>query len=363
MSSEGFSGSYAREDVTFLLKIVQQEVMSVAEKEALIQSGMRHYSEMIGPEHAPSEAYLAAFRAAVNDNGDRLAADIRRLAAHIARTHTGEICLVSLARAGTPIGVLLRRALTREHGRRVRHASVSIIAGRGIDTRALDTIRGAWGVEDRSIVFVDGWTGKGVIARELRRAVADYNATRGATLSPTLHVVADLCGHTPAAATSSDYLIPSCLLGAVVSGLVSRSILSDSVIGPADYHGCRFYDDLAPFDRSRSFVDDVSARMERPREVPGALPERDLPAEAARAAEAVERWQRNAGLSSANLVKPGIGEATRVLLRRVPDRLVVRDPEDPQVRATLLLAREKGVHVTVDPELPWAALASIREQP
>ena len=34
------------------------------------------------------------------------------------------------------------------------------------------------------------------------------------------------------AASDEDYLIPSCVLGATVSGLVSRSILNDAVIGP-----------------------------------------------------------------------------------------------------------------------------------
>ena len=364
MQAEGHHGSYAPEDVTFLLKIVHQEVLSIAEKEALIQSGVRHYSELIGPEHAPSAAYLDAYKAAIEANGDRLARDVLALAGQIARSYNGPVCLVSLARAGTPIGVVLRRALAEHFGREVRHASVSIIAGRGIDENALDCVRQRWGASDASIAFVDGWTGKGVISRELRRAVARYNAQRGASLSPTLHVITDLCGHTPAAATTEDYLIPSCLLGATVSGLVSRSILNDVAVGPKDYHACRYYSELAEHDQSRRFVDELTVRMRRVARHATDLPaaHRDLPVESLRAAEAVERWRRVAGLSSDRFVKPGIGEATRVLLRRVPRLLVVRDPHDPQVAPTVLLAQEKGVRVEVDATLPWAALASIEER-
>jgi hypothetical protein len=363
VAGEVFSGSYLPEDVCFLLRPVFHAETPLAEKETLLQSGARHYSEIIGPEHTPSDAYLAAYEAALRANGDRLADDIRCLAAHIARSHADPVCLVSLARAGTPIGVLLRRALLQFHGRHARHASISIIADRGLDTVALDIIREEWDIPDRGIVFIDGWTGKGVIARELRRAIEGYNRDRGASLSPHLHVVADLCGSAPVAATTDDYLIPSCLLGATVSGLVSRSILNDTVVRPGEVHACRFYAELAPNDRTRSFVDDITHRMMRlARQArPTELPARDHGAEAARAADAIERWSRTLGSSSARLVKPGLGEATRVLLRRVPGDLVVRDADAEQLRPTLLLAREKNVPVRVDPSLPWAALACIQE--
>ncbi|MCA8296729.1 hypothetical protein LGN19_23315 [Burkholderia sp. AU30198] len=48
------SGSYAPEDVHFLLRHVRMSVTSVEEKERLIQTNQKHYSEMIGLEHAPN---------------------------------------------------------------------------------------------------------------------------------------------------------------------------------------------------------------------------------------------------------------------------------------------------------------------
>jgi hypothetical protein len=362
MNVPEFSGSYDPQEVLFLLKKVRQEVIPVEEKEAHIQSGARHYSEMIGPEHTPTAAYLAAFDAAVAANGDRLARDVLALAAHLAQTRDPgrPIWLASLARAGTPIGVLLLRALRGRWGRAARHVSLSIISGRGVDANALDALRGPLGARDEDIVFVDGWTGKGVIARELQRAVAAYNAARGARLSSALYVVADLCGHATAA-TTEDYLIPSCLLGATVSGLVSRTMIPGPEAQPSDFHGCRYYEELAAMDRSRAFVDEVSARMEGAAQ-PGPLPARCLATEAVIAAAAVERWREAGGLSSPSYVKPGVGEATRVLLRRAPRQLVIQGWDNPELGATLLLAREKGVPVVVDPSLPWSALALIDER-
>ena len=66
------------------------------------------------------------------------------------------------------------------------------------------------------------------------------------------------------------------------------------------------------------------------------------------------------GILDVNLVKPGIGEATRVLLRRTPRLLVVRDRDAPEVAHLILLAEEKGVPVQVDAALPYFAVSLIR---
>ncbi|QDU19463.1 cysteine protease StiP family protein [Urbifossiella limnaea] len=346
--SHPFSGSYDPADVTFLLKPVRLAPTPVAEKERLIQSGARHYSEMISAEKLPSAAYLEVFRRALARNKARFAADVLTLAARLAE-RPGGVTLVSLARAGTPVGVLLARAL------HAPHYSVSIIRDRGIDEVALRFILERHPAA--SVVFVDGWTGKGVIARELAKAVAAFNARTGAGLDGGLWAVADLCGAAAVAATADDYLIPSAVLGATVSGLVSRSILNADVVGPGDFHGCLFLREFAPHDLSRAFVDEVFAAMTTP--TPPA------PIDAAglrqRSAAFLAAVRDRTGVRDENHVKPGIGEATRVLLRRVPDRVLVRDQASPDVEHLLVLAREKGVPVEVDAGLPYAAAALIKE--
>ncbi len=359
-----FSGSYDPDDVVILLKPVHLEPTPVEEKEGLIQSGRRHYSEMIGAERLPSRAYLRVFHEGLERQKGRLARHLLVLARLIANARAGEIAVVSLARAGTPVGVLLTRLLRRFFRRNVSHYSVSIIRDRGIDGVALRHVLRRHPAD--AIAFVDGWTGKGVISGELLQSVTRFNEQQGVSIDPGLFAVADLCGTAVAAATAEDYLIPSCVLGCTVSGLISRSILNDEVVGPGDFHGCVYYEEYRADDLSRWFVDRLTGEAERVGE------EQDLTtvtgmtagerarrrAESAAFLRAVTQRYK---IGDVNHIKPGVGEATRVLLRRVPDRLLLRDAADDDVAHLRVLAAEKGVAVEVEPTLPFQAAALIRE--
>jgi hypothetical protein len=356
-----FSGSYTLDDVVFLLKPIQIAPTPVAEKERLIQTGRRHYSEMISAEQPPSPAYLRVFHQALEQNKARLARDLIVLSRQIAAARRGPITLVSLARAGTPIGVLLTRTLRRHLQRAVTHYSISLIRDRGIDTRALHYILERH--EADSVVFVDGWTGKGVIAAELERAVEVCNKEYGTTVDAGLHVVADLSGTAAVASTDEDYLIPSCVLGCTISGLISRSILNDAVIGPGDFHGCVFYWELAGHDLSAWFVDLMLGEI-------ASHWDATFVAAADPGRKAILREQctrfladmaRRFHVRNPNYVKPGIGEATRVLLRRVPGRILLRDPEHPELEHLRFLAHEKGVPISAEPALPYLAAAIVKE--
>jgi hypothetical protein len=347
-----FSGSYDPADVTFLLKPVTLAPTEVAAKERAIQSG-RHYSEMIAPERVPGDAYLALYDAALARNGARLAGDISSLAAHLAARSGREVVIASLARAGTPIGVLLLRAL-RAAGVAATHYSLSIIRDRGIDTQALRHIAARHDPAD--VVFVDGWTGKGAIAGELRGSLAD----RPHGFAPTLAVVADPAGVADVAATDDDYLIASGLLNGIVSGLVSRSILSPETVGPGDFHACVTYPELAEQDRSRAFVDALTPLVlaAEPRPIDGHAARRD--ALAVEREALVSSMLSLAGTSDRNRVKPGIAEATRAVLRRVPDRVLVRDRDDADVAHLLHLADAAAVPVeTLPAKCRYRAVAII----
>ncbi len=361
MSAPAFSGSYAAEDVTFLLKQVELAPTDVEQKERLIQSGQRHYSEMIAAEHPPSAEYLELFERALRLGSNRFAADLARLAKALAQRPTSEVVIVSLARAGTPVGVLLRRALTHL-GRRTVHYSISIIRDRGIDAVALDHILSRHPAE--SLVFVDGWTGKGAIATELRAALADYRASRRVQLDDGLVVVADLAGVASVAATADDYLIPSSILNAVVSGLVSRTILNQQLVKSGDFHACVYYRSLEAHDRSRAFVDDLTPALET------ALADADIVPplwdDARRATlravseSFVALTMARYRVADRNRVKPGIGEATRALLRRLPERLIVQEPGAADVVHLEHLARTRRVAVEHDPAIPYRAATIIQ---
>ncbi|MFS2004793.1 cysteine protease StiP family protein [Duganella sp. CT11-25] len=355
-----FSGSYRADDVQILLKrLPLQQFVSVEEKEVLIQSRQKHYSEMLSPESLPSGRYLQIFEDACAANLPQMARDCLKLAGLIAERREGDITLVSLARAGTPVGVVLKRLLGGMFGRRVSHYSVSIIRDRGIDEAALRFILGS-GHAPESIVFVDGWTGKGVISRELARRVGKYNQEHGTRIDSGLYVLADLAGTAACASSSADYLIPSSILNATVSGLISRSILNDA-IGAGDFHGCVYYEEFAPHDRSRQFADAVvQAAIGIGRDGVPAPVAQDPQASARVSRASMARLLEAHGIADPNLIKPGIGEATRVLLRRVPRLLILRDADAPDVRHLKLLAQEKHVPVVIDPALPYQAVSLIR---
>lgn len=353
-----FPGSYRAGEVEFLLTRLQaQEFTSVHDKERLIQSGQRHYSQMLSPEALPSPRYMAVFEDACRANNARMAADCLRLAGLIAARRGGAITVVSLARAGTPVGVVVARLLRKVLKREAVHYCVSIVRDRGIDRAALRHIL-ARGHAPESIVFVDGWTGKGVIARELALSVSAFNAAQGTGIDNGLYVLSDLAGAAACAASGDDYLIPSSILNATVSGLVSRTVL-DERIGPDDFHGCVYYEQFAAHDQSQRFADALVALAQAGGDLPQAAPP-DAKAAAARSRAYLEGAMARYGVADINLIKPGIGEATRVLLRRVPRLLVLRQPGAADVRHLEVLAEEKQVPVAVDPLLPYHAVSLIR---
>ncbi|MFO1369352.1 MAG: cysteine protease StiP family protein [Marinagarivorans sp.] len=370
MSTPGytpFSGSYAPEDVQFVLnRLPPQPVVTVAEKERLIQSGARHYSQMLSAEAAPSPAYQALFADACQRNQVAMAEDCLTLAALIAARKAGPITLISLMRGGTPVGVVLNRLLRDWLKRPVQHYSLSILRDKGLDSAALAYVL-AQGAAPESIVFVDGWTGKGVIARELASSVNAFNAQRGTAIDAGLYALVDLAGVSLGAASTADYLLPSSILNATVSGLVSRSLLSPEAM-PGALHGCVYYEHLAAADVSRWFVDLISRQalaLASGGKSPAQYAARaaDTGHLAARSQAYLQACQAAHGISDINLIKPGIGEATRVLLRRAPRLIILRASNACEVAHLRLLAEDKHVPVVEDPSLPYQAVSLIKSSP
>jgi hypothetical protein len=328
------------EDVQILLKPSHIEHTDVETKERLIQSGQKHYSEMLSPEKVPDERYMRLYRDALSRNASLLAVHVEYLARSIAaRPQTSHECVViSLARAGTPIGVLLKRALQRI-GIAAHHYSISIIRGRGIDLNALGFIAKRHGVE--TSIFLDGWTGKGAIKGQLERSLAGNKHM----FSPFLAVVADPAGCADLAATTNDYLIPSGILGAIVSGLISRSVLSSELVGPADFHACLYQHEQAPYDVSRDFIDAIESAPKWVGAEPFWSTELAARARASRTA-LIEGIMNEKNVSDVNRIKPGIAEATRAILRRVPHMVLVRDLGDPEIEHIVHLSAKNSVPVT-----------------
>lgn len=350
-----FSGTYDSSDVQILLKPAAIAPISVGQKEALIQSGKRHYSEMLSAEKVPDARYLKLYHEALERNASNLRTDIEQLTGAIAaRPETSRECVViSLARAGTPIGVLLKRALERI-GVVAHHYSISIIRDRGIDENALRFIKARHGIE--TSIFVDGWTGKGAITKQLVASLQHSDLG----FKPFLAVVADPAGCADLAATTEDYVIPSGLLNGIVSGLISRSVLNDELVGPGDFHACNFMAEHRAHDMSAAFIEDIeSAPLNVDR--PAGVHRQHVTAARENCQALLASIMADDDIDDVNRIKPGVAEATRAILRRVPDKLYLADLDDPEVQHMIFLARAAGVPIVQRDLLTYRAVAIIKK--
>lgn len=359
-----YFGSYAPDEVTWLLKDLSHADLEadVAVRERQIQSGQAHYAESLPIEYQPDQAYRDLFETVLSESAPRLARAVGTVMDLVLAERGREVTLVSLARAGTPIGILMRRWAKYAHGLDISHYAVSIVRGRGIDTEALDYL--ARHHDASNIVFVDGWTGKGAIARELDAALTAYRDAGGAVFDSDLAVLADPGHCVRTFGTRDDFLIASACLNSTVSGLVSRTVLNDTLIGPGDFHGAKFYADLADVDVSNRLLDVVSAEFESVRgEVVDSLAvvlgSDRTPTWAGW--ESVEKVQAEYGISSVNFVKPGVGETTRVLLRRLPWKVLVRDLGASEHAHIRMLAHARGVPVEEVPDLAYSCVGLIKD--
>lgn len=324
--------SIKNDDCTLLLKDVTGliEPMSAKEREPLIQSGV-HYSELLPAEYQPSAEYIKQFERGLAEWSGKTAEAVRVVAERIRAK--GRNVIVSLARAGTPVGALIVRYLRRKYGVGFVHYSISIIRGKGIDKNALSYILARHSPD--KIQFVDGWTGKGAITRQLSEALADYPE-----IDPAPAVLADPAGVCDICGTREDIFIPCACLNAVVSGLFSRTVLRDDIIGGDDFHGAVYFHELAEKDRTYEFISAVEEKKRYDAEIPKAEPfERGC------GLRETEEIAKAFGVSDINLVKPGIGETTRVLLRRIPRLILVDRLGSPLTAHIEELAAEKGVEV------------------
>ena len=374
-------GSYNPKDVIFLLKnlnglLVETDLYT---REKNVQSG-GHYSEMLPIEYEPTQEYLDLFHRTLRESAAKVAEGVGIVAESILQRNGPKMVLVSLARAGTPIGVLIKRYLLARHGLDLPHYSISIIRGRGIDENAILYI--LQNHPESKLQFLDGWTGKGAITSVLSQACADFKDKYGYELDDDLAVLADPGYCVKTFGTREDFLIPSACLNSTVSGLVSRTVFRPDLIGKTEFHGARFYHELLQEEVSNLFVDTISAEFQTlGSRRPGVEARDELVREAVevndqagagagvgaeaevtwRGLKALKRIQEAYGIKDINFIKPGIGETTRVLLRRLQERILVDHLDNPNLKHILLLAYDKGVPVEEYPDLTYSCCGLVKQ--
>ena len=372
------SGSYLASDVTVLLDIVDKDAVAdvpVSQKEALIQSGQRHYSDMLTLEHAPTAMHEQLYQQALAQGTTRTATDIVNLAYtlhHILQQTVSlqrPLILVSLVRAGLPIGVLLQRTLAdadSSYALPSVHYGISIIRDRGLDTVALQMILDAH--PESPIIFVDGWTGKGAIYQELARSLDAFSDPNHPNFANIFHqgenvipllTLADPAGVAWLAASEEDWLIPSGLLNSTVSGLISRSLYTEPQSG---LHRSVFYDNLVAVDHSLAFVEQIDSTRRALSTSPQYLQTFEQPRY--QTADLIDMLAAEYDISNRNRIKPTIAEATRAILRRDPERILLATADHPDTVLLRHLCSERNINITVlgAKILPYQAITLIKER-
>lgn len=344
--------SYSTDDVEILLKDISGKIeyLGNKEREKIIQNG-GHYSEMLPIEYEPSREYEELYKEALDKFGYKTYKAIALVSEKILLEKGKDVVLVSLARAGTPIGILIKRYLKFVYNFDVKHYTISIIRDRGIDRNAMDYILERHSAKD--IQFIDGWTGKGAILNELKKEISKLDG-----VSDELAVLSDPANVCRLSGTHEDFLIPSSCLNSTVSGLISRTVLNKDLIHveDGDFHGATYHEEMEDKDVSLEFLKTIESYFDRKdccsNYMQAVKEYYDKEASNLTGMEEVVRIKEREGVSDINLVKPGIGETTRVLLRRVPWKVLVKDLNDKERLGHIFrLAREKNVDVVEDKSL------------
>jgi len=355
-------GSYSPEDVVFLLKDIGGLVPEIDNelREVAVQSGT-HYSEMLPVEYQPRPDYIALFHQMLTVNGPKIALATAIVAEQILTLKGPSVILVSLARAGTPIGILIKRYVKSKYNIILPHYSISIIRGKGMDDNAVLYILQQH--PGCTLQFVDGWTGKGAITNELTQACQLFNEKYNERVASDLAVLADPGYCTRLYGTREDFCIPSACLNSTVSGLISRTVHRLDLIGEFDFHGAKFYTQWREQDVSNVFIENIMCHF------PEVYTQAVVDAEELLRSNVLPTWagiqrvkeiQALFEIPDINMIKPGVGETTRVLLRRIPWKILVDSKRNPNLHHILLLAKDRGVPVEEFPEMSYSCCGLIK---
>ena len=332
--------SYKEEDCIFLLKDIEDKILEVTieEKEALINKGV-NYSEMLSKEDNVSEEIKKLFEELTKDSAKDIATYVGNVSEKIYKAKGQDVVIVSLARAGTPFGVLIKKYIKYKYNIDVPHYSVSIIRGKGIDFNALNYIMQH--NPTGKIQFVDGWTGKGSITQELISTIMVYNSLYNTNIDSSLAVIADPAKVSKISGTQKDINLPNCCLNATVSGLISRTVHNEEIIKETDFHGAKYLDYLQDEDYTQFFINSIEKNfvlddnivVEEDKVVLEYVP------------NVIDKIRSTYGVTDINKIKLSIGESSRALLRRKTKLILVKHLYNKDVANIVHMAKEKGVEI------------------
>jgi hypothetical protein len=349
-------GSYTQDDCAFLLKNINGLVAEQNNftREKAIQSGV-HYSAMLPSEYSPKQEYVDLFFETLDETAKTVAEHTATVAEKILAKKGKGVILISLARAGTPFGVLIKRYIKHKYNINIPHYSISIIRDIGVDENALIYILNKHG---NNVQFVDGWTGKGVIAKSLIKACTLFYEKYNVMIDYSLAVLSDPGHCATIFGTRDDYLVPNACLNSTVSGLMSRTFYREDIIGANDFHGAKYYTEFENIDASIKYVDIISSYFNIVKPNTQILnSDYDIPFSGI---PQIKRIMQHFEITDENKVKPGVGETTRVLLRRMPWKILIKSGSEKYLKHILFLCEEFCVPVEIYNDMNYSCCGLIK---
>ena len=324
------------EEVQLLLKDMTGKVepVSMEERARRVANGEYVRSIIIKEYDAPEE-YTRIVKKALPEYISNVAKYVGVLAEQLYEAKGEKLVLVDIVRAGIPIGILVRRYINKFYGVKVPHYGVSLV--KGLDKEAMQYIIDKHGKD--GIQFIDGWTGKGTVTKEIRNDVAENLPG----VDSSLAVLSDPINITKYAGTREDVYIPHSPLNAAVTGLVSITVLNPEYKEEGDFHAAIYLDELEKDDISQWYVDEITNLFTKQTTSPVGVNDNEDDTLIDKLAEKYDRNKK--------LINPGINEAARAILRRHLEKLVVNDLHDDEVKTLIELAEYKGIKVEEDKQL------------
>lgn len=132
--------------------------------------------------------------------------------------------------------------------------------------------------------------------------------------------------------------------------------MRDDIIGENDFHGAVYYEEWENGDLSYQFIDAIEKEFTLSPQSAELCPK-------GQGMEEVEKIAKDFGVEDINFVKPGIGETTRVLLRRVPWKILIdeRYEGNQELNHIVRLAQEKKVPVIYYPLIHYKCCGIIKK--
>lgn len=75
----------------------------------------------------------------------------------------------------------------------------------------------------------------------------------------------------------------------------------------------------------------------------------------------VKEIMQRCRISDANKVKPGVGETTRVLLRRIPWKILIREGTECHLKHVLMLAHDRHIPVETYNSMSYSCCGLIKD--